>query len=63
MDKNFKFFIFCVFYTLFLVAVAIIYGYNQGVAHAIQDTKIVQNGDVIRFYLDDQEWNFILERR
>ena len=63
MDKDFKLFIFCVFYTLFLVAAGIIYGYYQGIAHAIKDTQITQNGEILTFNLDGGEWIYILERR
>ena len=53
----------CILFVLFIATTSYINGYSNGIAHAINDTKIVQNGDVIRFYLDDQEWNFMLERR
>lgn len=43
--------------------IAYVYGRTNGIVHAITDTTITQNGNILTFNLDGGEWIYILERR
>ena len=58
--KDIKFII-GILYVMFLLVMMFIYGYNKGILHAIKDMQITQDGDIIRFTIDNRESIYILD--